>query len=273
MIASGLTRRSLCASIESSVPSPRDRLRMPPGRPRWRVGRTPGELAENTCRNRRLLNEQGSHDAVPKVGRQASAPTEIAVSARSGSAATMQATSCSMRPGAYRSFTFRLPAHLPTAHIAVAVSRGCVSLFASNCSRTHARLQYLLRQRRAPAWWLQRPQAACSREDDAIGSASSQQLPSSRRQAAAARVPVAALIGARVRARICHDAREALRQRPLPRGRLLRGGGRVLARLLREEAGTGGSSAQRHTQWHTQRPRRDAGSGGWRAARPRRQQR
>ena len=207
-------------------------------------------------------------DALPKVGRQASAPTEIAVSARSGSAATMQATSCSMRPGAYRSFTFRLPAHLPTAHIAVAVSRGCVSLFASNCSRTHARLQYLhtglqylLRQRRAPAWWLQRPQAACSREDDAIGSASSQQLPSSRRQAAAARVPVAALIGARVRARICHDAREALRQRPLPRGRLLRGGGRVLARLLREEAGTGGSSAQRQRGG-----RRDAGSGGWRAA-------
>ena len=48
----------------------------------------------------------------------------------------MQTTSCSMRPGGYRSFTFRLPAHLPTAHIAVAVSRGCVSLFASNCSRT-----------------------------------------------------------------------------------------------------------------------------------------
>ena len=46
----------------------------------------------------------------------------------------MQATSCRMRPGAYRSFTFRLPAHLPTAHIAVAVSRGCVSLFASNAS-------------------------------------------------------------------------------------------------------------------------------------------
>ena len=36
----------------------------------------------------------------------------------------MQATSCSMRPGGYRSFTFRLPAHLPTAHIAVAVRRG-----------------------------------------------------------------------------------------------------------------------------------------------------
>ena len=50
----------------------------------------------------------------------------------------MQATTCSMRPGAYRAFTFRLPAHLPTAHIAVAVSRGCVSLFASNCARMPA---------------------------------------------------------------------------------------------------------------------------------------
>ena len=53
----------------------------------------------------------------------------------------MQTTSCSMRPGGYRSFTFRLPAHLPTAHIAVAVSRGCVSLFASNCSRTPRELK------------------------------------------------------------------------------------------------------------------------------------
>ena len=31
MIASGLTRRSLCAAIESSVPSPLGGLRMPPG--------------------------------------------------------------------------------------------------------------------------------------------------------------------------------------------------------------------------------------------------
>ena len=31
MIASGLTRRSLCAAIESSVPSPHGGLRMPPG--------------------------------------------------------------------------------------------------------------------------------------------------------------------------------------------------------------------------------------------------
>ena len=69
----------------------------------------------------------------------------------------MQATSCSMRPGGYRSFTFRLPAHLPTAHIAVAVSRGCVSLFASNCSRTprELKLEPAATQRRAPAWrWL-----------------------------------------------------------------------------------------------------------------------
>ena len=62
---------------------------------------------------------------------------------------------CSMRPGGYRSFTFRLPAHLPTAHIAVAVSRGCVSLFASNCSRTprELKLEPAATQRRAPAWW------------------------------------------------------------------------------------------------------------------------
>ena len=67
----------------------------------------------------------------------------------------MQTTSCSMRPGGYRSFTFRLPAHLPTAHIAVAVSRGCVSLFASNCSRTprELKLEPAATQRRAPAWW------------------------------------------------------------------------------------------------------------------------
>ena len=47
----------------------------------------------------------------------------------------MQASQCSMRPGAYRSFTFRLPQHLPTAHVAVAVRTGCVSIFVSNCSR------------------------------------------------------------------------------------------------------------------------------------------
>ena len=37
--------------------------------------------------------------------------------------------------GASRTFTFRLPKHVPTAWIVVNVRRGCVSLFASNCSR------------------------------------------------------------------------------------------------------------------------------------------
>ena len=41
----------------------------------------------------------------------------------------------SLRTGASRTFTFRLPKHVPTAWIVVNVRRGCVSLFASNCSR------------------------------------------------------------------------------------------------------------------------------------------
>ena len=88
--------------------------------------------------------------AVFNTSTQTSSPTERAVES-----IRMQATSCSMRPGGYRSFTFRLPAHLPTAHIAVAVSRGCVSLFASNCSRTprELKLEPAATQHRAPAWW------------------------------------------------------------------------------------------------------------------------
>jgi len=95
-----------------------------------------------------------------------------------------------MRPGGYRSFTFRLPAHLPTAHIAVAVSRGCVSLFASNCSRTPRELK------------LMPPLAAWSVTPWAELAHCRYLVSSSCRQAAAACVPVATLVGARVRARV-----------------------------------------------------------------------
>ena len=42
---------------------------------------------------------------------------------------------CTLRTGASRTFTFRLPKHVPTAWVVINVRRGCVSLFASNCSR------------------------------------------------------------------------------------------------------------------------------------------
>ena len=134
-----------------------------------------------------------------KLRRQLSAPLR---------AMTMQTTSCSMRPGGYRSFTFRLPAHLPTAHIAVAVSRGCVSLFASNCSRTprELKLEPAATQRRAPAWWpskvLMPPLAAWSVTPWAELAHCRYLVSSSCRQAAAACVSVATLVGARVRARV-----------------------------------------------------------------------